>query len=241
MSQYQFQAPPLTKVNKAILITSGAFFLLHSILKAVGALNLVDFVGLSGYGLFHGLIYQLVSYSFMEVHLMSYIFSSMVVWFVGSELENMWGSKVYLRFLLLAVVGTGLVYALIGLVFFYGTPFYMTPLHGLAGINFALLIAYAILYPDRQMSLMMLFPVRSRTFCFILVAIEAYMAVFASLSSAWAHLLAMGFSYLIIKFQTKPIIKMVLNSSFKSAKKGSGKKHLYVVKDDDQNPPKYWQ
>jgi membrane associated rhomboid family serine protease len=238
----QFQAPPLTKTNKVLLITAGLFFLLHSILKAVGAFSLADYVGLSGYGLFHGMVYQLVTYSLVETSLMSFIFSGMIIWFVGSELEALWGSKIYIRFLLLTTVGVGLIYTLVGLLFFYGTTVYVTPLHGLAGLNFALLIAYAMLYPDRQMSLMMLFPVRARTFCFVLVGIEAYMAIFSSFTSAWAHLLAMGLSYLIIRFQTQPILKALLNRSFtKSTAKGSGKKHLYVVKDEEKDPPKYWQ
>ncbi len=241
MSQVQFQAPPLTKVNKILLISVGVTFLVYSILKAVGALNLVQFLGLSANGLFNGLIFQLFTYGLVETQLMSLIFSGMVVWFVGSELESLWGSRVYLRFLLLTVVGVGLIYTLIGLIFFYGTNVYMTPIHGLAGINFALLTAYAILYPDRQMSLMMIFPVRARTFCLILGAIEAYMAIFTSFSSAWAHLLAMGISFLIIRFQTQPLLKRVLNSTFSAKKSSSSKKHLYVVKDEEKDPPKYWQ
>jgi membrane associated rhomboid family serine protease len=242
MNQVQFQAPPLTKINKIVLISAGLTFLLHSILKAVGAFSLVQYLGLSGSGLFHGLIYQLFTYGLVETQLMSLIFSGMIVWFIGSELESLWGSRVYLRFLLLTLVGVGLIYSLVSLIFFYGTRIYATPLHGLAGINFALLTAYAVLYPDRQMSLMMIFPVRARTFCLILGGIEAYMAIFTDFSSAWAHLLAMGISYLIIRFQSHSLLKKVLNSTFSARKpKSASKKHLYVVKDEEQNPPKYWQ
>ena len=99
-------------------------------------------------------------------------------------------------------------------------------------------MAYSLLYPDRQMALMMIFPMRARTFCWILAGIEAYLAIFSSLSTSWAHLLAMGLSFLIIHFQTNPILKKALNSTWKLKK--TKKKHLYVVK-DDQKPPKYWQ
>lgn len=238
MNQMQFQAPPLTKINKIILITSGVAFLAHSILKAVGAFSLVNYLGLSASGLFHGHVYQLFTYVFVETQFMSFIFNSLVIWFIGSELESNWGSKIYLRFVILTATGVGLIFALVNLLFFYGTALYGTPLHGLTGLNFAFLMAYAVLYPDRQMSLMMIFPMKSRTFCLILAGIEAYMAIFTNFTSAWAHLLAMGISFLIIHFQSKPLMRKVLNSSFKSPK---GKKHLYVVKDDDKDPPKYWQ
>ncbi len=64
-------------------------------------------------------------------------------------------------------------------------------------------------------------------------------AVFNDITNSWAHLMAMAISYLMIRFQTQPLVKSVLNSSW--TKKKQSKKHLYVVKDDDQNPPKYWQ
>lgn len=235
----QFQAPPLTKVNKIILIGSGVCFLVASILKAIGAISLTSILGLSADGLFHGLVYQLITYPLVEVQLMSFLFSSLVIWFIGSELESQWGMKVYLRFLLLTVVGVGLVYSLVNLIFFFGTSAYFAPLHGLSGINFALLIAYSMLYPDRQMAFMMIFPMKARTFCWILAGIEAYMAVFSNIRTSWAHLLAMGLSYLIIHFQSNPLVRKALHTSWKS--RPGKKKHLYVVKDDDQKPPKYWQ
>ncbi len=235
----QFQAPTLTKINKIILITTAACFFVAAILKAIGAFSLVGVLGLSGSGLFQGLIYQLITYPFVEVQLMSFLFNSLVIWFIGSELEAQWGGKVYLRFLLLTVISVGLSFALINLVFFFGTQVYFSSLHGLSGVNFALLIAYSLLYPDRQMAFMMIFPMKARTFCWILAGIEAYLAIFSSLTTSWAHLLAMAFSFLIIHFQNRPLMKKILQNSWKP--RSTGKKHLSIVKDDDQNPPKYWQ
>ena len=238
MNQHQFSAPPLTKINKIILIAAGTCFLLFSILKAVGAYNLVGLLGLSATGLANGFIFQLITYPLIEVNLMGFIFNSLVIWFIGSELEKQWGSKIYVRFLLINIIGVGIIYSLVNVLFF-GTNTGAIPLHGLTGINFAMLIAYALLYPDRQMSLMMIFPMRARTFCWILAGIEAYMALFSNLASAWAHLLAMVISYLIIRFQTKPLVRMALNASFETKKRS--KSHLYVVKVEDQKPPKFWQ
>jgi membrane associated rhomboid family serine protease len=238
MNQHQFSAPPLTKINKIILMAAGACFLLFSILKAVGAYNLVGLLGLSASGIMSGFVFQLITYPLIEVNLMGFIFNALVVWFIGSELEKQWGSKIYVRFLLINIIGVGIIYSLVNVLFF-GSNTGAIPLHGLTGINFAMLIAYALLYPDRQMSLMMIFPMRARTFCWILAGIEAYMALFSSLTSAWAHLLAMGISYLIIRFQTKPLVRMALNASFETKKRS--KSHLYVVKDEDQKPPKFWQ
>jgi membrane associated rhomboid family serine protease len=239
MNQYQFQAPKLTPVNKVILIATASMFILHSILKAVGAFSLVTFIGLSGAGVLSGLIYQFVTYPLIETQLMSAIFNMLLVWFIGSEIESMWGRKIYSRFLLLNVIGVGIFYFFVSFLFFHGTHVYESSLYGLNGINFALLIAYATLYPDRQLSLMMIFPMKARTFCWILAGIEAYMALFSNITTSWAHLLAMGLSWLIIRFQRNPIIFKVLNQDFQKPR--AKKNHLYVVKDDEQKPPKYWQ
>lgn len=239
MNQYQFQAPRLTPVNKIILITTGVLFLLQAILNAVGAFSVVSFVGLSGAGIFSGLIFQFLTYPFIETQIMSVIFNSLIIWFIGSEIETLWGRKVYIRFLLLTILGVGLFFFLVSALFFHGTHVFETSLHGLNGINFALLIAYATLYPDRQLSLMMIFPMRAQTFCWILAGIEAYMALFSNITTSWAHLLAMGLSWLIIRFQRNPFLHKVLNTDFQRGKSKKG--HLYVVKEDDQKPPKYWQ
>lgn len=239
MNHYQFQAPKLSKINKIILIITGVCFLISAVSQAVGAFSLVQFLGLSASGLLNGLVYQLISYPFVETNLMGFLFNALVVWFIGSELESLWGSKIYLRFLLINVLGVALIFTLVNSLFFFGTTPFFTPLHGLSGVNFAMLIAYAMLYPDRQMSLMMIFPMSARTFCWILAGIEAYMALFSNITASWAHLMAMGISYLIIHFQSRPLIKKVLNSTFQAKKRS--KSHLYVVKDEDQKPPKFWQ
>lgn len=234
---HQFQAPQLTRVNKIILIVTGVCFLGGAILRSIGAISLIQLLGLSSGGIRSGLIYQLFTYPFMETQLMSFVFSSLIIWFIGSEIENMWGKKIYTRFLMLVVGGVGVLYLLLNL----GMNTFAMPLHGLSGINFALLTAYATLYPDRQLSLMMIFPMRARTFCLILAGIEAYMALFTSFSSSWPHLFAMGISFLIIRYQNNRVIRTVLNSSFSRPRPKKKGNHLYVVKEEDEKPPKYWQ
>lgn len=240
MSQMQFQAPPLTKTNKIILGLSLACFILSSVGKAIGAFSLPSILGLSGSGLLSGFVFQLITYPFVETQLIGFLFNSLLIWFIGSEIERMWGEKLYQRFLGLIIFLCGLVYALVGILLLNGTVMYSTPLFGLTGINFALLIAYATLYPDRQLSMMLIFPMRARTFCFILIAIELYQAVFSSYVSSWAHLMSMALSFLFIRYQTQPLIHGLLNKNFGGESKRNKKGHLRIVKDDKKDPPKYW-
>lgn len=240
MSQMQFQAPPLTKTNKVILIISVGFFIISAIARAVGAFSLPQLLGLSGAGLSKGFIFQLVTYPFIETQLLGFLFSALLVWFIGSEIERLWGSRLYQRFLGLIVLICGIVYGLVGILLLNGTTLYSAPLMGLSGINFALLIAYAVLYPDRQLSMMLIFPMRARTFCFILIGIELYSGLFSSYLSSWAHLLAMGLSYLFIRYQNQPLIFKLMNKGFNAPGKKARKGNLRIVKDDQNDPPKFW-
>ena len=240
MSQMQFQAPPLTKTNKFILIVSLSCFILSAIGKAIGAFSLPQILGLSGSGLLKGFVFQAITYPFIETQLLGLLFSSLLIWFIGSEIERMWGSKLYQRFVGLIVLICGLTYGLLGILLFNGTALYTTPLFGLTGINFALLIAYATLYPDRQLSMMLIFPMRARTFCFILIGIELYMGLFSSHLSSWAHLLAMGLSFVFIRYQNLPFIHGLMNKSFVSSARKPKKGNLRIVKGEKDDPPKFW-
>jgi membrane associated rhomboid family serine protease len=236
--------PRLTYINKIILIATLSLFLVSSILRAVGAFSLVQFLGLSGGGLLSGYLWQIITYPLIETQLLSFLFNALLIWFVGSEMEELWGKKLYLRFIILVTLFTGLFFTLIEFTFFFGTQAFFTPLSGLTGINIALLIAYSILYPDRQLSMMMIFPMRAKVFCWILVGIEAYMAIFSAQVTSWAHLLAMGTSFLLIKYQNLRLVHHLLNFQFRAiSKKKTTKKHLYIVNpdNDDSKPPKYWQ
>lgn len=236
----QFVAPKLTRVNRVVLITAVSLFLVGSISKAIGAFSLPALLGLSGNGLASGFIFQLITYPFVETSFMGIIFNSLIIWFIGSELEKQWGERIYARFMLLLILGVGLIYSLTMIVFLNGTSFYSTPLYGLAGMNLAFLVAYATMFPDRQMAFMMLFPMKAKTFCWLLVAIETYTAVMSSFSTAWAHLVAMAMGFLVIRFQNRPILKSFFQKSWKAPKPKKAK-HLHIVKDDDDTPPKYWQ
>lgn len=236
----QFVAPKLTRVNKVVLIASVATFLIGSIANAIGAFKIAPILGLSGSGISKGLVYQLITYPFVETSFMGILFNSLIIWFIGSELEKQWGEKIYARFMLLLVLGVGIIYSLVNIIFLNGTSFYFTPLFGLAGLNLAFLVAYATMFPNRQMAFMMLFPMKAKTFCWLLVAIETYTALMSSFSTTWAHLVAMGLGFLIIHFQNKPFLKSFFQKSWK-APKAKKAKHLRVVKDDDESPPKYWQ
>ncbi|MDD0852212.1 rhomboid family intramembrane serine protease [Halobacteriovorax sp. GB3] len=237
----QFQMPPITKTNKILMIGVVALFLLNSLLLKFSGFSLLGIFGLSPVKLLSGHIYQLVTYPLVNSSLMSVIFDCLLLWFLGCELERMWGTRRYLNFILTTIVGAGILYTVIMSLFFSGNMIAMYPFSGLGGLASAMCVAYAVLFPTRLFSFMMIFPIQAKYFCLILIGMSLYSGFFTpGGAGAWGQLGAMlcGFLWMIF----------VANKGGGLPKFGNKKKsrpksraNLHIVKDEDEKPPRYWQ
>jgi membrane associated rhomboid family serine protease len=259
----QFVLPKLSPFNKIIIIASVALFLLDSILSKAADVSLLALFGLAAGTFLKGFIWQIFTYPFISRGLLEVVFNCIMMWFIGSELENIWGRKRYVYFLLFSWLGAGFIYLLVSALFFSSGPVYFLPLTGLAGATSALCLAYAILFPNREFTFMLLFPMKAKYFCGILIAMSLYQGFFSSSGAlAWGHLGAMLFGYLYMYLVSHTYFKSITpgGNPTVSRPKSAGKKqgnpwslgalkkqkkgHLSLVKDDeddedDEDPPKY--
>ncbi|MBY0515763.1 MAG: rhomboid family intramembrane serine protease [Bacteriovoracaceae bacterium] len=236
-----YQAPPLSRVNKILLIVIVAFFILHSLGHALGAFSLVQWFGLVPGSTFPLRLYTLLTYPWVETHLMSVLFNGLALWFLGSELERQWGEKIYLKFLFASIFLAGVLYLLIAAVILRGTWLGGGVLIGTAGFTYSLTAAYATLYPDREFLMMFAFPVKAKWFCLIMAGVELYLGVFSGNPASWGHLFAMLFGFLLIRYQTTPFLVWWFKGNQGSAqKKSRNASHLKLVKKDDENKPTHW-
>ena len=93
------------------------------------------------------------------------------------------------------------VTALLGVsfLFFSGSPVFSFPLVGLSGIVSSLCVAYAVIFPDRVFSFMMIIPIKARYFCMILVAISLYQGLSGPMGvGAWGQLGGIISAYLFM-------------------------------------------
>jgi membrane associated rhomboid family serine protease len=247
MQGAQFQAPPLSKTNKIIIITMIALFVLNSI---VGG-SLAGYLALSLNGIKSGLIYQIITYPFMEASFMGLIFESLIIWFIGSDLERQWGQKFYLQ--LFAVTAVSVVPIYLALSAFTGMN---APLMGITGFGYALLVSYAIIYSERQLTFMLLFPMKAKYFCLLLAGIQLYMGFFSGSGAvSFAHLGSMVFAFVFLQYKSMKARGGSLSSSINSAQKKHHKNKmrgkLKIVEDEpvdaprkekhDPKDPKFWQ
>jgi membrane associated rhomboid family serine protease len=188
----------------------------------------------------HGQIWQLFTYSFLHADVMHLVLNLLVLAFVGSDIEAVWGRKRFLTYYFYCSIMAGIFYLLVQILI--SNPLYLSlPMVGASGGIYGLLLAYGILFPDRELLLMMLFPMKAKQFVWVLAGIEFLQALFSGQGGlgAFAHVSGMGAGFLYLYFQAK---------GFQIQKRPAPKKkasHLRLVKDskpedDDRNGPKTW-
>ena len=244
-SQSQIYLPKLTNINKFLIILASSCFILEFILSKTSSIYLGSILGLSAEHIRSGHLYSLITYPFLSRSIIEVILNCLMLWLMGSEFEANWGSKRYLNFILTVVIGGGLLYLGVSFLFFSGSPVFSFPLVGLSGIVSSLCVAYAVIFPDRVFSFMMIIPIKARYFCMILVAISLYQGLSGPMGvGAWGQLGGIISAYLFMILVSNRNFKLLSEkmgkmTQLKKVKKSKAK--LTIVKDDNEEPPKYWQ
>jgi len=124
--------------------------------------------------------YALLHDTFSPFHI---LFNMLSLWMFGVELERLWGTRKFSIFYASCAVMSG-VFSLLMLLL--GDPWII----GASGALLAVLTAYAILFPDRQILLFMIFPVPVR----IAVVIFGMISIVGTMGSTGniAHLTHLG-------------------------------------------------
>ena len=243
----------MTKVNKFLLIALVASFVIISVLEKALGVPVTSLLALSGEGVSNGFIWQLFTYPLVNFDVMGVVFTGLLLWFIGSDLETLWGQTKYMAYVFIMTLMTGIFYLVLSM-FVKGSVFF-----GMSFLSSALCVSYAVLYPNRVFQFFMVIPVKAKYFCMILAGISVYQGLLASGgATALAQLGAMGLGYLFIGFSNQiwflNILRKVLlfkdaassssSSPRENFKKGK-KSHLKIVKDGnddkDDKPPRYWQ
>jgi membrane associated rhomboid family serine protease len=202
--------PPFTPAVKQLLIANGAVFLLFALL---GALNstaalagfLYEHLGLEGWAVVHGEIWQLVTYAFLHAGLFHILFNLLALWMFGAQLETDWGYSLFMQFYFFCVIGAALVTVAVSFTGILGvSPHTLTV--GASGGIYGILVAFGILHGDSEI---MLFPIpfliKAKYFVIGLIALAIYGALSSahSLGQSTAYMAHLGgglFGYLFLKF-----------------------------------------
>jgi len=157
------RGPGVPRAVRALLIVNVAVFLLQA-LTPLGR-TCVRLGALSGVGLSHGRLWQLITYSFLHANATHLLLNMLALYSLGPETERAMGRRHFLTLYLLSAVIGGLGFVLI-------TPHAVCV--GASGAIFGVIAAFAILFPRRPVCLLF-FPFvsfQARTWALIFGAVE---------------------------------------------------------------------
>jgi membrane associated rhomboid family serine protease len=146
----------ITPGVKLLVLTCTGVFLVQTLVDFFGGMNATSwinhFFGLVALGPIPGLrIWQPFTYIFLHGGPLHLFFNMLFLWMFGKDLELVWGKRRFLNYFILCGVGAGLIEIAIKLIpLAWGHRPSDIPTIGASGAIFGILIANAILFPDRR-------------------------------------------------------------------------------------------
>ena len=126
--------------------------------------NFLSFFSYTLSGLLHGQVWRLITFVLIPESTSPFylLITCYFYYWIGSTLERQWGTAkfttYYLSGMLLTVLGASIVSLITG---------YNIPVYGANYVNFAMFMAFALLYPDTQVLLFFFFPTHTRWLAYI--------------------------------------------------------------------------
>jgi membrane associated rhomboid family serine protease len=222
----------------AVVVWLAGFVLIGSCLLALDfrvGNQLARFLVLLPEAVLHGQVWRLATWSFLEFEGLGLIFGVLALLIFGRDLADAWGPRRYLVICVTLAAVTGVLTTSIALLVSsvrgvgYGTVWPLVD---------ALIIAWASLFPTRQMLVYFVIPVGGRNLIVLTIAGTLVFAMLGSFTACIPHFIAEG---LMLAYMREPAIKRWfrgLTSGGATKKKPS---HLRAVDrlERDEDPPRW--
>jgi membrane associated rhomboid family serine protease len=152
----------------------------------------------------HGWLWSLVTYMFMHGDFRHVLVNMIGVFIFGIQVERQMGSREFLLYYLL----TGMLAGVFSCVVYYFTGGRWTPLVGASGALFAVMLAYAVFFPNSIIYLWGLIPLRAPVMVLGYTALEIIMSITGRRGNVahFTHLagFGVGWLYFVIRFGINP-------------------------------------
>jgi len=229
-------------VKLLVLLCSAVFLVqtLADILLGPAATSWINhFFGLVPLGPFPGLrIWQPFTYIFLHGGLLHLLLNMLWLWMFGRELELVWGKRRFLNFFFLCGVGAGLIEMLVKAIpMFWGDRPSDVPTIGASGAIFGILMANAVLFPDRRV---WLFPlpvaIPMRPYVAVIGAIEFFFTLGAG-GDKVAHLCHLGGMLVAYVYLRRGSFLYSVRNTVTDWKMQRNKRRFQVYMNKQKDPP----
>ena len=158
-----------------LLVVNVVAFILQNVLDYYSSFRTYVWFALSVEGLRHGFVWQLLTYQFLHGGWLHLLLNCWAIYVFGRELEETLGRNRFLTLYFTSGVIGGLFQALTGVL--VGGPF-AAPVVGASAGAFGLVAAFAALYPERPLMLLLFFIIPVSMRAKFLLLFSALLALF---------------------------------------------------------------
>jgi membrane associated rhomboid family serine protease len=198
--------------------------------------HLFSVFGLTSSGFFQDHYYwQIFTYAFLHSEVIHLFLNLMILALLGSELEQAWGSTRFFVYYFFCLISTAVVYLIMFSVLSRDSA-YFGALVGASGALYGLFTAYGLIFGERVLLFMMVFPMKAKHFIWVLAALQLMTTIYTP-GGAWASLAGltgMGAGFVFLWVRARWILNQKsrgLRSLSRSPSGGKKKKarHLKLV------------
>jgi membrane associated rhomboid family serine protease len=143
---------------------------------------------------FPGTWWTVVTYMFVHTWIAHIAFNMLTLWMFDPRLEQEWGTRTFVQFYLGCGVGGAIAHLLFA---------HHTSVVGASGPISGLLVAYALTWPDEEVYVFGVIPMRSRWLVLAMLAMNVFFALSPGSRIDWtAHVGGMAFGWIFLKLYT---------------------------------------
>lgn len=185
-----FSLPPVTQ---ALILVNVLAFLLDSMMGDA----LTAPLALWPLGAYF-MPWQIITYAFLHGNLSHLLFNMFGVYMFGSELERVWGPRRYLTYYMVSAISAAIAQLIVSSL--TGAAY---PTIGASGAVFGLLLAFAMVFPQRMVVLLFPpIPMRAPVFVALYGGLELVLGVTGTQAGVahFAHLGGMAGGFLLMRY-----------------------------------------
>lgn len=195
------------------------------------------YLSLNPYRILHGEVWRLVTFLIQSPNsnVIFFIFTLYLYYMLGQTLESVWGTfrfnLYYFAGVLFTIIGSFAAYFMTGQVYLMDTYY----------INMSLFLAFAFVFPDMEMLLMFLIPIKIKWLAYLDIALFVYEMVVGNIGTKISIAMALlNFVIFFFGFMRKRVspAQMHRRAAYKKAVKKMPSRHRCAVcgRTEETNP-----
>ncbi len=161
---------------------------------------LIDAARLAPMRILRGQVWRLVTWPFFQDDPFTLLFAGFMLWWLGQQLALVWGEQRFLGRFFVFALGAGVLTTVLALAW---DPASWVAHAGMWPVVNALLVAWAMLFPDRQVNVWGVLPLTGRTLALLVAAGTVLYAIAGGWPRGFApfspHLFAIGVAWVLAR------------------------------------------